>query len=234
MPVKPQRRINDFWVIYFVDLLTFIGQVTMEATTQHHERRSVLSLSQTTGYAVLALSCIHGPEGNPVLVRDIASCTGIPKPYLSKIIHALACRGLIVTRRGCGGGVTLSKPPDQISLLDVAEAVEGSSWLPLCILGLEDCSDLRACPTHDFWKAESKRIETKLRKTSMADVVRFEQAVGGFALCGCGDQNRKKPKSRGKATSKDLACKPDPGGKTARAKKEAVHGQSTRRSKPQK
>ena len=82
-------------------------------------------LNQTAGYAVLALGMMNDPGGQPVLVRDIAEATDIPKPYLSKLVHQLSVRGLVITRRGYRGGVTLAKPATEINIVEIVEAVGG-------------------------------------------------------------------------------------------------------------
>ena len=69
-----------------------------------------------------------------VQAKTIAQSTGIPKPYLSKILHALGKAGLLRTKRGVGGGVTLTRTPDQVTLLDIALAVEPISAQPRCFL----------------------------------------------------------------------------------------------------
>ena len=52
-------------------------------------------LSQTAGYAIVALSCLNERGDAWTLAKDIAECTGIPRPYLSKIFHKLENSGLI-------------------------------------------------------------------------------------------------------------------------------------------
>ncbi len=136
-------------------------------------------LSVRTGYAVLALACLHNCEGQWVLVRDIADCTHTPKPYLHKILHALGRSGLIRSKRGFRGGISLSRPSAQITLMDVVEAVEGRSWTQRCLLGLGKCSDERDCPIHEFWSAQKNRIEAKLRQTTLADVAAQESKEKG-------------------------------------------------------
>jgi Rrf2 family transcriptional regulator, iron-sulfur cluster assembly transcription factor len=133
----------------------------------------MLSLSQTTGYAILALGFLQECGGRLVLAKDINSSTGIPLPYLSKILNALARTGLIVGKRGYQGGFSLSRPADEISLFDVAEAVEGHDWLPTCMLGLSDCTAKPLCPTHAFWMAERAKIEKELRRMTLTDVSCF-------------------------------------------------------------
>lgn len=134
----------------------------------------MLSLSQTTGYAILALSCLKQCGCDLVQAKDIAECTGIPLPYLLKLLHAMGKADLVIAKRGYRGGFALARPAEQISLMDVAEAVDGQAWLPKCLLGLEDCSDQRQCPTHNFWKTQRQKIEAELRQTTVKDVAEFE------------------------------------------------------------
>ena len=146
----------------------------------------MLALSQTTGYAILALSCLDGCRDRWVLAKDISECTGIPLPYLSKLLHALNGSGLVRAKRGYRGGFQLAKPAEEVSLLDVSEAVEGRQWIHRCLLGLEDCSDARACPAHEFWREQRARIGEKLRQLTLRDVAEFERHRGTrLGDCGC-------------------------------------------------
>lgn len=134
----------------------------------------MLPLNQTAGYAVLALGLMPDPGNQPVLVRDIAEAADIPKPYLSKLVHQLAARGLIYTRRGYKGGVTLARPAAQITLVEIAEAVGGHPIKYPCVLGLAECSDERACPLHEFWCETIERVHEKLAATTLADTAKFQ------------------------------------------------------------
>lgn len=134
----------------------------------------MFSLSQTTGYAIKALTCIAG--GCEVKqVRDIAECTDMPISYLAKVVHRLAQGGILESKRGNKGGVWLARKPREISLLDVSEAVEGPGQFASCLLGLDSCSDARACPTHVFWKFAREQIRQQLESTSLEDVLAFEK-----------------------------------------------------------
>ena len=144
----------------------------------------MLHLSQTYGYAVLALCCLNSEEEPPVLVRHISECTGMPLPYLSKVMCDLKKSGLISGRRGIKGGYVLSRPPEEITLMDVAEAVLGSEPLPDCLLGLTDPVTVRLCPLHDFWKVERLRIETELKRVTIAEATsRMQRCCTGENRC---------------------------------------------------
>jgi Rrf2 family protein len=139
----------------------------------------MLSLTQTSGYAVLALTCLAYERDGWTLSRDIANCTGVPSSYLSKILLSLAESGLVEAKRGYHGGYRLGRPAAEITLADVVAAVEGTDWAERCLLGLAGCSDERSCPTHEFWQDERARIQQKLQRVTLHEIAEFERSVPG-------------------------------------------------------
>lgn len=137
----------------------------------------MFSFSQTTGYAILALSCLEAHQNHWVVAKEIAARTGIPLPYLSKILHSLGRSGLIKAKRGYGGGFQLARPASSISLLEIAEAIEGAHLLPQCLLGLHECCDLDHCPTHAFWREQKLRIVTELRRITLDQAAKSESRL---------------------------------------------------------
>lgn len=133
-------------------------------------------LSQTSGYAVMALGCVAEANGQPLLVRQISETTGIPTPYLAKIINILSRKGIVVTQRGIGGGVSLARKPEEVTLYELCQALDDPITQKRCMLGLSECSDERACPAHKFWSGQRDEEIMFLEKTTLADVARFEAA----------------------------------------------------------
>ena len=136
----------------------------------------MLPLSQTTGYAVRALQCLKEPGGHPVLVEEVADCTGIPRSYLSKLVHKLAKKGLVVARRGHHGGVVLARPSNEITLEDLSEAIDGVAWRKRCLMGLLGCTDAAPCVLHGFWQETLEQILARLRSVTLADLVQNHDA----------------------------------------------------------
>jgi Rrf2 family protein len=132
----------------------------------------MLPLSQTTGYAVRALCCLQEPGGQPVLVEEVAESTGIPRSYLSKLVHKLAKKGLVKARRGHHGGVVLAKPSTEITLEELSEAIDGVAWQKRCLMGLMGCSDANPCVLHEFWHETLEQILARLRAVTLADLGR--------------------------------------------------------------
>ena len=134
----------------------------------------MLSLSQSVGYAVKALTCLEMGTCETHFVRDIARCSGVPAAYLSKIFTKLVSAHILTSKRGWKGGTRLARQASEISLLDIALVIDGDQWIGDSLLGLVNCEQFDDCPTHGFWKVERERIENELRRTSIADVVVFE------------------------------------------------------------
>ena len=109
------------------------------------------------------------------MVQDVAARIGAPGPYLSKVFHALGKARIVDTKRGRHGGVILVRPAREVSLDEIADAMDGENWRTSCLLGLAECSDERACPVHAFWSEERVRIFNELQNVTLADVARFER-----------------------------------------------------------
>jgi Rrf2 family iron-sulfur cluster assembly transcriptional regulator len=137
----------------------------------------MLALSHTSGYAVLALTCLAYEAEGWLLARDIAEWSGIPQPYLSKILNSLTASGLVEAKRGYRGGYRLGRPSDEIRVADVVAAVEGADWDEHCLLGLNSCSDDRSCPMHTYWKATRVTIREELERISLCEVAEFEHSL---------------------------------------------------------
>lgn len=146
----------------------------------------MLSLSQTTGYAVRALGCLSDLREGHLMAREIADCTGVPLPYLSKVLNALVHAGLVQAKRGYRGGFSLAGPVQDLSLKRVADAVEGPDWGSACLLGLEDCSDADPCPAHAFWSGIRRQAEAELERLTVADMAAWERRPGRGRLGCCG------------------------------------------------
>ena len=110
------------------------------------------------------------PSGTLSPVRQIAERTGLPEPYLAKIIRQLVSAGLVRAFRGPGGGVTLNRSPRAINLLDIVRATEASSATPLCVLGLQACSDQNPCPVHHQFAPIRMDMQLLLEKTTLASL----------------------------------------------------------------
>ena len=130
-------------------------------------------LSQTGQYALRAMGRLAAwrEDGRYHLARDISRELGIPQQYLSKVLHALARKGLLDSRRGRQGGFRLSLPAAQISLHDVLDPLEDLSRFEECLLGGVACSDSQSCVIHDKWGELRKKYVSFLNNTTLDQLI---------------------------------------------------------------
>jgi Rrf2 family protein len=101
-----------------------------------------------------------------VSTSEIAKFNHIPPSFLTKIISQLAIAGLIHTSRGARGGVWLAHPAEEISLLDVLEAIDGTLALNHCVADPANCSFSAECLIHTFWMDTCADMLSRLRATT--------------------------------------------------------------------
>jgi len=95
-----------------------------------------MKLSQSVAYAVHAvLRLAENGEAAPVSCKKLAERGNMPERFLLQILRDLAKQGILLSTRGGGGGFMLDRRPDEVSLLEVIEAVEGPMGAALPLKG---------------------------------------------------------------------------------------------------
>lgn len=107
----------------------------------------------------------------PVRLRDVALRQSISKKYLEHIVSALAAHGFVRAMRGSKGGFTLAKPMDQITVLDIVEALEGRLSVVECILTPEICKRSPSCVARLLWSRVNEAIRQTLSDVTLKDLV---------------------------------------------------------------
>jgi len=120
------------------------------------------------------------PVGQLLSIREMAAALGISPHFLTKTLQRLSAKGLLVSYRGPNGGVALARPADEITLLDVVEAIDGLDVVRRCVMGLPECSDEHPCSLHRYWKEIRERILEMLSGKSVGALVR---EMGPDAQC---------------------------------------------------
>ena len=105
-----------------------------------------------------------------VSADTISKDLGIVLPYLAKTLKKLSDAGLLESKRGVGGGVTLPKSPESIKLLEIILALDGEKPFDTCIMGLGECSAETPCALHERWEAQMAEFRELLLATTRAEV----------------------------------------------------------------
>lgn len=129
-------------------------------------------ISQTAEYALRAVVHLASVEQNGATqtTQQIADATQVPLGYLSKVLQGLSRAGVIASQRGLGGGWTLSRAAQEISVFDVVQPVDPIRRIVACPLGLE-AHDAALCPLHQSLDDAAAMLEKSFRETSIAMLV---------------------------------------------------------------
>lgn len=127
-------------------------------------------ISQTAEYALRAMVSLAKEPGVSRPCHSLARECRVPGGYLHKILKQLVRTGLIESRRGLNGGFTLKYPPEEVSILQVINAVDPIKRIESCPLNLpEHCESL--CPLHASIDNAIAMICEKFSSTSLAQIV---------------------------------------------------------------
>ncbi len=126
--------------------------------------------SNTVEYALRAIVHLAYESPEARTTAQIAEATKVPKDYLSKILQGLAKKGIVQTQRGVGGGVSLSKTPEELTILDVVNAVEPIQRITTCPLGLPT-HGVKLCPLHRRMDDAMATVEAAFRNSTLAEVL---------------------------------------------------------------
>lgn len=131
-----------------------------------------MQLTRAGEYAVKSLVFLATQADDArVMASEVAVAEKIPINFVRKILESLAKTGLVKSFRGAGGGFTLGRSPDHISVRQVIEAVEGPLALNQCFAP-NPCENLPYCPMSQIWMEAQRAVEDVLGKYSLADVAR--------------------------------------------------------------
>jgi Rrf2 family protein len=103
---------------------------------------------------------------------EIAKKQNIPPSFLAKIISQLSIAGLIHTSRGARGGVSIARSPEEITMLQVVEAIDGPVTLNECTTNPSFCGFGDDCPLHEVWCETQVELVGKLKKTTFGHITR--------------------------------------------------------------
>ncbi len=136
-----------------------------------------MHISRAGEYGVLGLlHLIRQPAGQPVMIDAVSRDETIPKSFLAKIFQDLAKAGLLRSQRGAGGGFVLARPAEQITVLEVIEAIDGRIALQRCLGEEPECDRREACALCSLFVEAQDRLKEVFARTSMADLARQQAA----------------------------------------------------------
>ncbi|WP_373651928.1 Rrf2 family transcriptional regulator [Schlesneria sp. DSM 10557] len=136
--------------------------------------------SQTVEYALRAVVYLADHAPNARTTDQIALATQVPKPYLSKVLQNLGRNQIVRSQRGTGGGVTLVKTPQELTILEVVNAVEPIERIHTCPLNIKSHGK-QLCPLHHRMDEALGMVEKSFAQTTLAEML--AEPTGSHPLC---------------------------------------------------
>lgn len=127
-----------------------------------------MRITQEADYAVRIIDCIARSEGR-MDARSISETTGVTLRFTLKILRKLNQSGIVRSFQGVQGGYELARPPQQINLCEVIEAVDGPICISRCLTDELSCSqqeNKELCYYHSVFAEISKTIRRRLESVT--------------------------------------------------------------------
>jgi Rrf2 family protein len=121
--------------------------------------------TQTAIAALSLLAQVYDGEGSGMTrlsASDIAVARNLQRPFVAKLLTVLAQARLVTGSPGPGGGYALARPPEQITIYDVAAVFERDEG-NICPLGKGRCGNGEPCPLHAALRGMDGAVEQMLR-----------------------------------------------------------------------
>lgn len=130
---------------------------------------SVLKISEAASLAMHSMVLMAAMPRAIFTTHGIAAALGVSENHLSKVLQRLVRAGLLRSIRGPKGGFKLAKPGENITLLDIFEAVEGKLIATSCLLADKACNG-EGCILSDLPEKITGQFREYTSSTTLADL----------------------------------------------------------------
>jgi Rrf2 family protein len=116
-------------------------------------------ISRKLDYGIqLMVALAKESEGRPIPTAKLSKMLDIPLPFLHQIGHSLMQAGLINASPGPRGGIKLSQSAEEISVLEIAESLEGKICINNCLSEHDVCQKMDECTSQTMWATMQDQI----------------------------------------------------------------------------
>ena len=111
-------------------------------------------------------------------LSEISEAQGIPEKFLAKIFQSLSKAGLVRSHRGVRGGFALSRDPNEISIKEILETIQGPYHLMRCVADPESCDSRQKtvgfCPLRELVVSAEEQLVSVFERHTLADLLQWQ------------------------------------------------------------
>lgn len=130
---------------------------------------SILNISEAASIAMHTMALLAKDPENTKCAGAIAERIQVSENHLSKVMQRLGHAGLVKSKRGPGGGFTLARPAEEITLLEIFETIDGPIETGDCPLGMPVCTASR-CILGDMAEEITRKVKEHFEQTTLSEL----------------------------------------------------------------
>ena len=131
----------------------------------------MLRITKQTDYGIVLLTHLANDRERLVNAADLAEETSLPQPMVAKIMKLLARAGILESHRGVNGGYCFAEDPEDLSVAQVINALEGRIAITECTDDTDGlCPQESVCAVRSNWNRINLAIQDALDSISLAEM----------------------------------------------------------------
>lgn len=132
------------------------------------------------GLRILLDIALFERTDHPRTIREISVSQNISEKFISRLVVPLRAKGMIRSVRGKQGGFRLARAPEDITLFDVLEALEGEVSVVDCVSRADACERAESCAARSIWTDVNEAVKQALRSLTLGAAI--ERCRDGGAI----------------------------------------------------
>ena len=132
-----------------------------------------MELTKACGYGTSGMIYLaKQPQDKIVSLSEVSKAENLPERFLAKIFMSLARSGLLISHRGAGGGFSLARPANKITVKELLESIQGPIYFTKCLSGFYDCPRIEICRLRELVEKAQDNVTKILTKNTLADLIK--------------------------------------------------------------
>lgn len=138
----------------------------------------MLRVTKLTDYASVVLTVLAAAPDTVMSASGLAERAGLEAPTVAKVLKPLAQAGLVHAFRGASGGYRLARAAEEITLVEIVEAMEGPLAMTECSVHAGQCGIEQSCGARANWRRINDVVADALRSVTLAEMTAPVAAAG--------------------------------------------------------
>lgn len=140
-------------------------------------REETMQFTKAEEYGVFGVMYLAGAADNRIVpLSEISEVQDIPEKFLAKIFQSLSRSGIVQSHRGVRGGFTMARDPNELTIREVLETIQGPFQLMKCVDDISQCDrSVSFCAFREVIAMAERRLVSVLEEYTIGDLLNWEK-----------------------------------------------------------